>query len=418
MTLGHEDADGNEGHLIVRKHICDRTEANKSASSRWVATDLLSYYRANSNATVENMEDFIMTKSIRGSPHDSYGLGWEQWALDARENSSTYTTMSDRHKLQGAWFHCFFYIAANAYSSFVNLKAMDEIKNKEPVTYLWLRDNEPLEHWARFKFDVNLKCADNTNNFMESFNNAITKVRGKPMVTMLKEIRKLVGARFNKRFQNASFWEGKVTPFVGKKLRLIEEESRNCLSVVHAGKEEFDVVEGCTNFTVKLEDQFCDCKRWQIIGLHCKHRVRCILRMKGKLEDYCAPWFSTENYRKLYDNIIYPISDPCMWGETNLPTLDPPFELRKKGRLEKHEGRESQSWSQVPQAEGQGSRHLSGTKRCRQCKDDSGRLVERYKRKNITSRRLVGRPRKTLRATPGTPVGTSTSIVAPLSQTS
>ena len=45
-----------------RKHICGRTEANKSASLRWVATHLLSYYIANPNAAVENMEDFIMTK--------------------------------------------------------------------------------------------------------------------------------------------------------------------------------------------------------------------------------------------------------------------------------------------------------------------------------------------------------------------
>ncbi|KAJ8451191.1 hypothetical protein Cgig2_013963 [Carnegiea gigantea] len=44
------------------KHICGRNECNKSATSRWVASNLLSYYRANPNAAVENMEDFIMTK--------------------------------------------------------------------------------------------------------------------------------------------------------------------------------------------------------------------------------------------------------------------------------------------------------------------------------------------------------------------
>ena len=44
------------------KHICGRNEDNKSATSRWVASNLLSYYRANPNAAVENMEDFIMTK--------------------------------------------------------------------------------------------------------------------------------------------------------------------------------------------------------------------------------------------------------------------------------------------------------------------------------------------------------------------
>ncbi|KAJ8429545.1 hypothetical protein Cgig2_008377 [Carnegiea gigantea] len=123
---------------------------------------------------------------------------------------------------------------------------------------------------------------------------------------------------------------------------------------------------------------------------------------------------------KLYDNIIHPISDPCIWGETNLPPLDPPFELRKRGSPKKHKIRESQSWSQALQAEGQGSRHFSGTKRltCGRSRDDSGRLVERYKRKNVTSGRPVGMPRKTPRAILGTSAGKSTSIVAPPSQSS
>ncbi|KAJ8428142.1 hypothetical protein Cgig2_011515 [Carnegiea gigantea] len=278
----------------------------------------------------------------------------------------------------------------------------------QPATLHWLRDNEPLEHWARFKFDVNLKCADNINNFVKSFNNAITKLREKLMLIMLEEITKLISECILLGGKGHTIcWKKK------KKLRLIEEDSRNCLSVVHAAKGEFDVVEGCTNCTVKLRDQFCDCKRCQITGLPCKHSARCILRIKGKLEDYCAPWFSTENYRKLYDNIIHPIFDLCI------------------GRPEKLKRRESQSWSQVPQAEGQGNRHFFGTKRCKQCKqlghnnltygrprDESGRLVERYKRKNITSRRPVGRPRKTPRATPGTSARTLTSTVAAPSQSS
>ena len=102
---------------------------------------------------------------------------------------------------EGAWFHCFFYVAANAYSEFVFKKAINKIKEKDTFAFNWLRDNEPFEHWARFKFDQTLKVDDNTNNFVESFNNAIVKHRGKPTYTMLEEIRKLIGARFDKRFQ-------------------------------------------------------------------------------------------------------------------------------------------------------------------------------------------------------------------------
>ena len=101
----------------------------------------------------------------------------------------------------GTWFHAFFYIAANAYTPFVHEKAMEKIKEKDHRAYHWLRDNEKLELWARFKFDTNLKCDDNTNNFVESFNHAIVKFRGLPILTMLEKIRKLIGSRFVKRFE-------------------------------------------------------------------------------------------------------------------------------------------------------------------------------------------------------------------------
>ncbi|KAJ8435430.1 hypothetical protein Cgig2_013928 [Carnegiea gigantea] len=104
----------------------------------------------------------------------------------------------------GAWFHAFFYIAAN------------------------LRNTEKIELWARFKFDTNLKCDDNTNNFVKSFNHAIIKFRGLPILTMVEEIRKLTGSRFMKRFKKLQKWNGRLVPFVHKKLLITEMESRNC----------------------------------------------------------------------------------------------------------------------------------------------------------------------------------------------
>ncbi|KAJ8438425.1 hypothetical protein Cgig2_004535 [Carnegiea gigantea] len=99
---------------------------------------------------------------------------------------------------------------------------------------------------------------------------------------------------------------------------------------------------------------------------------------------------------KLYENIIHPISDPCMWGDTNLPTLDPPVELRKRGRPEKHNRRECKQCKQLG--------HTSFT--CGRPRDESGRLLEKYKKKRNISTRPVERPRKTL-CTTGTSVGTS-----------
>ncbi|KAJ8431093.1 hypothetical protein Cgig2_007509 [Carnegiea gigantea] len=164
-----------------------------------------------------------------------------------------------------ASFHAYFYTAANAYSACVHEKAMEQIKQKEAAAYRWLRDTEPLEHWARFKFDQTLKCPDNTNNFVENFNHAILNFRGKPVFTMLEDIRKLVGGRFVKKFEKAQSWEGKI------------------------------------------------------IGIPCKHAARCILRIKDKLENYCDDCFEVENDRKLYDTIVGPISTPTMWESRTLP---------------------------------------------------------------------------------------------------
>ena len=70
---------------------------------------------------------------------------------------------------------------------------MDKIKEKVASACHWLKDNETLQHWARIKFDEALKSDDNTNNFVESFNNAIVQHRGNPVYNMLEEIRKTVG---------------------------------------------------------------------------------------------------------------------------------------------------------------------------------------------------------------------------------
>ncbi|KAJ8421507.1 hypothetical protein Cgig2_013185 [Carnegiea gigantea] len=364
----------NEGHK------CPNTQFNKHASSKCVATKLLDEFKDNPNMDKGTMQKTLMRrfgvpdytcwrvrklmKNVVEGRHDEGYKGIIKTLKNIMPQASRRICVLHFYKnfaslYPGAWFDCFFYIAANAYSEFVFKKAMDKIKDKDISDFHWLRDNEPLEHWARFKFDQTLKVDDNTNNFVESFNNAIVKHREKPTYTMLEEIRKLIGARFDKRFQISADWDGKVTPFVEKKLKKVELESRNYCNLVPAGRGEFAVREGSTNFTVKLAYHYCDFQRWQVSGIPCKHVARCILSLNHKLDDYCYPWFNVESYRKLYDGIIHPIPDSCLWGESELPALDPPFELRKRGRIEKHKRRKSR----LPIPPQLSTIQLSGTKR-------------------------------------------------------
>ncbi|VFQ87781.1 unnamed protein product [Cuscuta campestris] len=343
-------------------------------------------------------------------------------ALGCTSDASPYTIISDRHKaiikglrntlpkakrricvlhfyknfaskFSGAWFHSFFYIVANTFSEYVFKKAMEKIKEEDADAYDWLMDNEPHEHWARHKFDPALKCDDNTNNFVESFNKAIISHRAKPTLQMLEEIRKLIGNRFEKRFDLGRSWCTTITPYVDNKLRVLAMESRVCSEVVGAGRGEFDVVDGNTNFTVRLRDHHCDCNKWQVKGLHCKDAIRCILRMNENLENYCEDWFSVEKYRRLYDRIIHPIPDPCMWGESSLPKLDPPKTFKKKGRPKKHKRRDG-----IDDIIAKKKRMPHGTKHCSQCKqlghnhrtcgqmrDEGGRLLKKKQNKKKKS---------------------------------
>ncbi|KAJ8439455.1 LOW QUALITY PROTEIN: hypothetical protein Cgig2_008486 [Carnegiea gigantea] len=194
------------------------------------------------------------------------------------------------------WFHAFYYIAVNAYAPFVHEKGMEKIREKDPGAYYWLRDNEKLELWARLSLIPILNVMTIPTTLLKA------STTGLPILTILEEIRKLIGTR--------------LVPFVHKKLLIIEIESRNCIHLVHAVQGEFDVTEGHTNFIVRLQDTFCDCRKWQLTGLPCKHAAR-----------------------NLYNHIIHPIAAPQMQEKRNLPDLDPPYAQRKTGRPPEHKRR-------------------------------------------------------------------------------
>ncbi|KAJ8448871.1 hypothetical protein Cgig2_030727 [Carnegiea gigantea] len=163
--------------------------------------------------------------------------------------------------------------AIHYYKNFVSLYlAMEKIREKDPAAHHRLRDKK-LQLWARFKFDTSLKCDDNTNNFVESFNHAIVKFRNLPILAMLEKIGKLIGSRFVMRFEKSQKWNGKLVP--------------------------------------------------------------CILGMKQQLEDYVEGYFTLEKYRNLYSHIVHPIAASQMWEKRNLPDLDPLMLKRKQGRPRK-----------------------------------------------------------------------------------
>ncbi|KAJ8421831.1 LOW QUALITY PROTEIN: hypothetical protein Cgig2_024207 [Carnegiea gigantea] len=256
------------------RHICGRPDQNRMVTTPLVSKFLLRYFIVAPKMDVKEMQKIMMRKyGIYIPEHTCWRArkmmkhaGIIKASGNVMPTALKRTCVIHYYKnfaslYPGAWFHAFFYIAANAYDPFVHEKVMKKTRDKDPGAYHWLTDNEKLELWARFKFDTNLKCDDNTNNFVEGFNHAVVKFRGLPILTMLEEIRTLIGSRFVKRFEKSQKWNDRLIPYVRKKLLMIEMDSRNCTLLVHAGQGEFDMTKGHTNFAVRLQDKFYDCRK-------------------------------------------------------------------------------------------------------------------------------------------------------------
>ncbi|KAF6142824.1 hypothetical protein GIB67_002688 [Kingdonia uniflora] len=70
----------------------------------------------------------------------------------------------------------------------------------------WL-EREPPETWYRSHFDSTAKCEHITNNFSESFNNWILRVRDKPLHKSLKKLNMMMMTLIYDRRTKASIWD-------------------------------------------------------------------------------------------------------------------------------------------------------------------------------------------------------------------
>lgn len=62
---------------------------------------------------------------------------------------------------------------------------MDKIRALDAAAYQYLIDAD-VGLWARFKFDPSVSCADNTNNFTESWNATLGLDRLRPILSLME----------------------------------------------------------------------------------------------------------------------------------------------------------------------------------------------------------------------------------------
>ncbi|KAJ8448500.1 hypothetical protein Cgig2_012144 [Carnegiea gigantea] len=191
-------------------HTCPKLQHNRRAFCSWVASELLIFFKENPTMDYLTMQNSIVERHGIAVPTHVRQRAKE--LLKEWVEGSIGNLMQD---CLSAKLHLLFLTACNAYTKHAYKQTMDAIKRESKKAYEWLVD-EPIEHWARFTFDSEVKCPDNTTNFVESFNGKIKKYRRKPMFTMLEAVRRKFVQTITNRAKLANQWKGKILKGIDK----------------------------------------------------------------------------------------------------------------------------------------------------------------------------------------------------------
>jgi hypothetical protein len=128
---------------------------------------------------------------------------------------------------------------AYAYTVHGFQRKIEELKKMSQLAHAYLEKVHP-RGWARAFFDTTLKCDLLMNNLYEFFNSCIIKAQDKPIIRMLKMIRKKLITQYQIKRQGIRLYVGNWCPKILEKLEECGKEDGECI-VAYAGEGLFEV---------------------------------------------------------------------------------------------------------------------------------------------------------------------------------
>ncbi|KAJ6806477.1 uncharacterized protein M6B38_174700 [Iris pallida] len=236
-----------------------------------------------------------------------------------------------KKKYSGKMLESIVWKAAKAYkiNDFRNHMEELQMQNKDAYDYLM---NEDVCTWARAHFDHTTKSEHITNNFSESFNNWIIKLRDKPILMLAKKYHTMMMTMFHKRRNLGNSWdENELVPTA---VGWLDKMRGNMKDFVYRGSDGIKwEVENCFNSTwiVDVEARTCSCVQWQLSGFPCMHAIVILHSLRVNWPDFCHECYTVRAYRRSYAGAICPLEDIVDWGAPDREVL-PPITKRPPGR--------------------------------------------------------------------------------------
>ncbi|KAL4572319.1 hypothetical protein LXL04_019091 [Taraxacum kok-saghyz] len=218
---------------------------------------------------------------------------------------------------------------------------MSEFSSYDKAASEWLKKIPPKQ-WARSHFTGRAITDILLNNLCEVFNSKLIDGRDKPIIGCLEYIRQYL----MKRICNVMKVMDKATRPLTPTATSILEANTSHASKYKArwnGGDKYQVTGVWQDqHVVDVRNNNCSCRKWELIGIPCKHAIATLNEMTKNSEDVTniyrwvnkVYWLDT--WKEAYSYKVHPIKERIMWPKSLCSTkLTPPPHHTQVGRPKK-----------------------------------------------------------------------------------
>ncbi|XP_017426215.1 uncharacterized protein LOC108334790 [Vigna angularis] len=188
----------------------------------------------------------------------------------------------------------------------------------------------PPRFWLRSRFTGQAMTDTLDNNISEAFNNVLIHARGKPIITMMEDIRVYLMKRWATNRTKVASMDFTICPKIKKRLQ------KECnLSRFWVPRHTSSVG---NKFTLDLDTKKCSCRKWMISAIPCCHAIATMNYSNVDPENFIPTLFTRSTYEEVYASIIFPLNGHLLWETTNFNDVLPPVMRKMPGRPKKKGG--------------------------------------------------------------------------------
>ncbi|XP_038723959.1 uncharacterized protein LOC120015554 [Tripterygium wilfordii] len=244
-------------------------------------------------------------------------------------------------KWPGAHYRKLVYDCAKATTMQDFLSHMQKVKELDEEAWKYLDDIVPCL-WTRAAFSTFSKNDAIVNNMSESFNGKIVQIRGKPIITMLEELRADAMDRHVRLRIKMERKQGRLVPEVHDRLVKEFQKSRLWTAKWSGDSEQsvFQVSKKPEQYVVNVKQASCTCRSWDLSGIPCTHAVATIGWLHKDPIDFVHEAYTRETYFRVYHHNVEPTNGENLWVATGGDTVIPPPMKVSVGRPTKKRRRE------------------------------------------------------------------------------